>query len=524
MASNLGRSIIKAQDPVRLKGHPKCQVHKQNDVLLLCRDCKMLICITCSISSHKEHIDSFQELTNIKTEQNQIIQDFLDETDNVKIPKLNQEILSSRIKISSRKPMYDKLRKNIIDNNNECKLEMDKITEEYITLCDKMEVADTDLIQTHITDLERRLDTLKELSSEYKQTLQTGTGVLKYDSVSEIRELDSDIPPTPNIDMAEFTPGIDRQSHLKQALGKLKIPADPLRYTLPDSPTVMAQFSYTDYISSICPTSDGRAWLCDRDTDTVNLINNKGQVIHTIKHNSNIDNISLNPTTGRLWFSCRDERSICEVSFFTFLSLFTPATRFTIEDYPYSLCVTREGRVVVGTGGEQGYKVMIYTVDGQVLHTHIVEGSGTGYVLSISQCSVTGNIAVVSGKHISGEYTPDNYRRHISVYNPTLRPLVHYRGEGIEARGEGMQVQKSVTPDKFGPITVVYDSKGNIVIADRTRNTIELISGAGKYIKTLHTNKGWQWVVGIQKGDVLWSELELDTGELGLKLLKYYSD
>ncbi|XP_033755820.1 uncharacterized protein LOC117338569 [Pecten maximus] len=520
MASNLGRSIIKAQDPVRPKGHQKCQAHKQNDVLLLCRDCKMLICITCSISNHKEHIDSFQELTNIKTEQNKIIQDFLDETDNVKIPKLNKEILSSRTKISSRKPMYDKLRKNIIDNNDECKLEMDKITEEYITLCDKMEVADTDLIQTHITDLERRLKTLKELSTEYKQTLQTGNVVLKYDSVSEIRELDSDIPPTPNIDMAEFTPDVDRQSHLKQALGKLKIPADPLRYTLPDSPTVISQFSYPDNISSICPTSDGRAWLCDYYTDTVNLINNKGQVIQTIQHHSNIRNISLDPTTGRLWFCCRDERSICEV-----YTPSTPVTRFTIEDYPACLCVTREGRVVVGTGGRQGYKMMIYTVDGQVLHTTIVERSGTGGVLSISQCSVTGNIAVVSYKHISGDDNdPDNYRRHIIVYNPTLQPLVHYRGEGIEARGKGIQVQKSVTPDKFGPITVVYDSKGNIVIADRTRKTIELISGAGKYIKTLHTNKGRQWVVGIQKGDVLWSRLELDTGELGLKLLKYYTD
>ncbi|XP_033755601.1 uncharacterized protein LOC117338373 [Pecten maximus] len=519
MASNLGRSIIKAQDPVRPKGHPKCQVHKQNDVLLLCRDCKMLICITCSISSHKEHIDSFQELTNIKTEQNQIIQDFLDETDNVKIPKLNQEILSSRIKISSRKPMYDKLRKNIIDNNNECKLEMDKITEEYITLCDKMEVADTDLIQTHITDLERRLDTLKELSSEYKQTLQTGTGVLKYDSVSEIRELDSDIPPTPVIDMAEYTPGMDRQSHMKQALGKLKIPADLLRYTLPDSPTVMAQFSYPDTIKSICPTSDGRAWLCD-NTDTVNLINNKGQVIQTIRQNSNIDNISLNPTTGRLWFCCYGERSICEV-----YTPSTPVTRFTIKDRPVSLCVTREGRVVVGTEGRQGYKVVMYTVDGQVLHTHIVERSGTGGVRSISQCSVTGNIAVVSSKHISGDVNDrDNYRRHIIVYNPTLQPLVHYRGERIEARGEGIQVQKSVTPDKFDPITVVYDSKGNIVIADRTRKTIELISGAGKYIKTLHTNKGGQRRVGIQKGDVLWSRLELDTGKWGFKLLKYYTD
>ncbi|XP_033760575.1 uncharacterized protein LOC117342508 [Pecten maximus] len=224
------------------------------------------------------------------------------------------------------KPLYDKLRKNIIDNNEKCKLELDKITEDYITLCDNMEVAAMDLIQTHITDLESRLKTLRELSSEYKQTLQTGTSVLVYDSVTEIREMDPDIPPTPNIDMAQFTPGIDRLSHLKQALGNLKLTTDHLqagsatsghsdqrpvvrpkqsteagqastgevRYKLRDRPTVMSQFPYPGNITSVCPTSDGRAWLCDW-SNTVNLIDNQGQVIQTIQHSSNIQDISLDP-------------------------------------------------------------------------------------------------------------------------------------------------------------------------------------------------------------------------------------
>ncbi|XP_033730563.1 uncharacterized protein LOC117319974 [Pecten maximus] len=524
MASKSGQSIIKAQYHFRPKGQLKCEVHKQNDIIFLCQDCKMLICSKCSITLHKHHIDSFLEISDIKTRHNQILQDFVNETENVNIPKLNQEIISSRTKLTSCKPMYDKLRKNIIDNTKKCKLELDKITEDYIALCDKMEVAAMDLIQTHITDLESRLETLRELSSEYKQTLQTGTAVLVYDSVTEIREMDPDIPPTPNIDMAEFTPGMDRLSHLKQALGNLKLPTDHLqvgsatsghsdqrpvvrpkqskevdqastgevRYKLRDRPTVMSQFPYPDNIGSVCPTSDGRAWLCYYNT--VNLIDNQGQVIQTILHRGHISDISLDPTTGRLWFCCGVDKTIREVS-----TPYTTVTRFTTEDVPLSLCVTREGRVVVGTEGRQG-KVGVYTVDGQVLHTAIEKG----LVRPISQCGVTGNIAVVV-----------NYKR-IIVYNSTLQPLVNYQGEGIK-RG-------LFTPHRFGPLTVVYDSKGNIVIADQTRDTIELISGAGKYITTLHTNKRWQGPVGIQKGDVLWSHLVLDTGKWGLKLLKYYSD
>ncbi|XP_033728881.1 uncharacterized protein LOC117317984 [Pecten maximus] len=537
MGSQPGRSIIKAQDPIRPKGHPKCQIHKQNDVVISCQECRMLICITCSISTHKQHIDSFQELKKIETEQKQILQDFLNETDNVKIPKLNQEIVSSRTKMSSCKPMLDKLRKDIIDNKNQCKNQLDKLADDYISICDKMEVAAMDLIQTHITDLERRLDTLKKLSPDYKQALQTGTGVLVYDSVSEIREMDTDIPPTPDI-QTDFTPGMDRQGHLKQALGNMKLPTDNLqpgattsdhsaqnpvvqpklsteagqastravRFKLCDRPTVMSQFSYRDLITSICPTSDGRAWLSVYTSNTVKLMNKKGQVIQTIQYKGNILDISVDPTTGHLWFCCKIERTICEVS-----TSLTPVIRFIIDGYPNSLCVTRKGRVLVGT---QSNKVLMYTVDGQVLHTHIVERSETGAVQSITQCGNTGNIAIVSGQLIRWDASnPYSFRRHIIVYNPTFQPLVYYRGEGIQA-------QVPVTPDNFDPWTVVYDSKGNIVIADRTRRAIELISGEGKYIKTLHTSKGNQGPIGIQKGDVLWANLELNA----CKLLKYYSD
>ncbi|XP_033751299.1 uncharacterized protein DDB_G0279899-like [Pecten maximus] len=283
-----------AQLPIRSKGNSKCSIHKEKDVVFVCQECENLICTTCCLSeNHKNHIDSLRELSEIKTEKTNTIVDFVNDTEKVNIPKLNQEIISSRTKMSTYKTHYENLRKNIIENNIQCKLELDKLTEDYISLCHTMEAATTDIIQTHITDLERRLDTLRNLLSEYKQTLQIGTAVLVYDSVSEIQEMDSTIPPTPDIDMAEFTPGKDRQSLLKQAVGNIIIPDELLRYTIPDSPTVMSEFTYPDDITSICLTSDGRAWLCDCSNDTVNLINTKGQVIQTIQHNSDIQDISL---------------------------------------------------------------------------------------------------------------------------------------------------------------------------------------------------------------------------------------
>ncbi|XP_021348198.1 uncharacterized protein LOC110447080 [Mizuhopecten yessoensis] len=552
MATNSGQSLMLGQYPIRQKGIEKCPSHRENSLVFLCGNCKTLICTTCSITEHKEHINSFVEIKKVAENQKHVLQEFITDTD-VKIPKLKGEITSARTNISQYHQKYRQISADIKNQRDSSKLELETIAKNYLETCDKLDKETTDHLQTHITNLEDRLDTLVKLSSECKQTLQTGTAVLVYDSVSEIVDMDLDIPQTPNIDMTEFTPGKDRQSHLELAMGKMKTPTDHFQvgstpsghskqgpvvrpkqskstetgqastgavlYKLCDSPTVISQFLYQNDINSICPTSDGRAWLCCFKTNTVKLINHKGnffsnkpKVIQNIQHNSNITDISLDPTTGRLWFCCLDERTIYEVS-----TSSTPVTRFTTEGYPVSLCVTREGRVLVGTWGRQGYKVVMHTADGQVLHTATVEGSGEGAVQSITQCGVTGNIAIVSSKLISRDGSErDNYRRHIIVYNPTLQPLVHYGGEGIPAR-------EAVTPDKFDPLTVVYDSKGNIVIADWTRGTIELISGAGKYIKTLHTNKG-QGKIGIQKDDVLWSRLVLDTGERGLKLLKYYSD
>lgn len=532
-------STIRAQLPVRGKGNTKCHIHKDNDVLLLCQDCKVLICLTCSLSTHKAHNGSFVELSEMEQKYQNIILDFVNNTDRVYIPKLNQEITTSLAKLASCKPLSDIIRENILDHSNQCKEELDLMTAGYLSLCDKMEVAATDSIQTHITNMEGRLAMLRNLSSECKQILQTGTDVLVYDSVSEIQELDTDIPPTPNINLVEFTPGKDRHGFLKKALGNINSPTDrtgsstgshsyqkrvatpkqssgqmsKFRYNL--RPIVMSQFSYSDGVTSICPTSDGQAWLCDYGSDTVKLVNIEGKVLQTIQHSSNIRHISLDPTTGRLWFCCRKERIVFEVS-----TSSIPVTRFTTEDDPYSLCVTREGRVVVGTGSrKQGFRLIMYTADGRVLHTASVERSGAGFIQCITHCSVIGNIAVASCKHISGDYhSPKNYRRHVIVYNQTLQYLVNYRGEDIP-RIRWSSFRRFITPDKFDPDTVVYDSRGNLVIADRSTNTIQLISGAGRYIGACHTYKGGHQAVSVQKDDVVWA-----TCDRGFKLLMYYSD
>lgn len=145
------------------------------------------------------------------------------------------------------------------------------------------------------------------------------------------------------------------------------------------------------------------------------------------------------------------------------------------------------------------------------------ETDKTSVARSATHCPVTGNIALVCREQIRGDGSdPDDWKHHIVVYTDRLCILYHYRGTDIKGRSGS-------TPDELDPRSITYDSRGNVLIAVRSTNTTELISGEGHHIKTLHRAKD-QGYLGVQTGDVLWAKLMSDAGEWELQLLQYYTD
>ncbi|XP_033729375.1 uncharacterized protein LOC117318506 [Pecten maximus] len=590
MAYKYGQHSLREQHPPRKKGDTECPIHEGNEVVLLCQDCDILICLICQTTAHEMH--NVSEMSTMISQHQNKLRDIIDITEKVKIPNHTSEIKSAREELSRHQGHYKTLRKNIQERRDLCKKELDNITADHMSICDTMELAATDLIQTHITNLEKRLDTLRKLPSECKQTLQTGSAVLLYDSVSESREMGSDIPPTPTIDLTEFTPCKDRQSHLKQAMGVVTIDIEHLKtesatdsikdpdirekqlreqsriedkppteeqmsnidmskvtpgiddinssrpnvpsaepliteedrmdkkpstgtaiYDLLDSPNIINQIPYKNDVTTICPTSDGGAWLNNYKSTKIHQINNKGDVIQQIEYDTYITDISLNPRTGRVWY-CGYDETVGEISASNKI-----VRSFATKGIPYSLCVAIGNRLLVGTLGGKGSDIVMYTNNGEVLRRISLEELKQKTVLCITECSVTGNIAVAVGESVARGSS-------VVVYNSEFQPLFRYRGEGrqLQRAPDPSNPYPDVYHNKFNPYTVLYDSKGNIAVVDRRRDTIELLSGGGKYIKTLHTNKRGQGAIGIQKGDVLWLESVLDSGELGIKLLSYYRE
>ncbi|XP_033755046.1 uncharacterized protein LOC117337994 [Pecten maximus] len=192
----------------------------------------------------------------------------------------------------------------------------------------------------------------------------------------------------------------------------------------------------------------------------------------------------------------------------------SPYKRFKTDDEPFYLCVSKEGNVVVGSE----CKVTVYDGEGLVLHQTTRDVSGVVSPASIAQCPVTGNIAIVNGEP-TGSDTENisSWRSHVVVFDKTLGVKFQYRGEGI-------QNQEAAPTDSFGPNSISYDSFGNLVIADYKTYTVELINGSGQFLKTLHRNSLEQGSIGIGIGNVLWTELELDSGNWMIQLMKYYKE
>lgn len=288
--------------------------------------------------------------------------------------------------------------------------------------------------------------------------------------------------------------------------------ASPSSKRLLENPIILTRFRPERKISAICPTNDGYAWVVDNESNILAIINNKGETRKTIKHHTTVETICLEPTTGHLWFTGLDEEAIYAVSPLST----SPVEKFCSDDMVWSLCITRNGEVVVGTYGQ----ITLYTPHGQMLHRTTKQNSGIVCPWSISHCPINYSIAVVNSTPTSPRVDElGSYINDIIVFDQTLRINFRYKGDDIQGHDD-------VAADKFLPCRLAYDSLGNLVVADCGRNTVYLLSGSGVFIRTLHTSCGHlQGLLALQANDVLWTMCLAPKTKRGtVQLLRYYTE
>ncbi|XP_033744323.1 uncharacterized protein LOC117330211 [Pecten maximus] len=389
------------------------------------------------------------------------------------------------------------------------------------------------LIQKYKQDLGMYDKQLKQQIQECKTALQQGSDLNIYDTRCEI---DSQIhfPVKPALGNVSFTPNTNPQGHLKLALGKVIISGQGqtstdqdrsvstsdgqgqsstqqqsgdkgtkavTRYKLLSETKVVEEWRSPCIILSVCPTTDDQAWT--KDYKTLILLDMKGTVIQKVTHKARINDISLSPTTHRLWV-CDRENDILE------LASGQLTHRFRTKEEPRCFCVTASNHVIVGMPKH----ISKFTTQGQMVLTTMVVGTGKPLVCTpwrITECPVTHNVAVID---FSNEDDGGDGNKHVVVMDTNFQELFVYRGD-IPSTYKTSQTGG----EPFDPCSVVYDSVGNLIIGDCNNDRVLLLSGGGEFLRIIHTDTNWAWAVGVDRKDVLWAVFRGGN----VKLLQYSS-
>ncbi|XP_033758122.1 uncharacterized protein LOC117340472 [Pecten maximus] len=520
-----------ANIPIRTKGQTTCIHHKGKQLEFYCEKCEELVCPKCFSSIHKSH--PVCDLSEITPQKKQDIKNFIDRTEQNDLVQIVKYITSTDTLLNENDSTFEKLSHQLRMQTDKLKEDLDMLTAETLSRYQKMKEDNSKLIQKYKQDLEMYDKQLKQQIQECKTALQQGSDLNIYDTRCEI---DSKIhfPVKPALGNVSFIPNKNPQGHLKLALGKVNISGQGLtstdqdrsvptsdgqgqsstqqqsgdkgkktvtRYKLLSETKVVEEWKSPCNIYSICPTTDDQAWTSYYRNKTLTLLDRKGIEIQKVTHKARINDISLSPTTHRLWV-CDRENNILE------LVSGQLTHRFRTKERPECLCVTASNHVIVGMPKH----ISKFTTQGQIVLTSMAVGTEKPLVCTpwrITECPVTHNVAVID---FSNKGDGGDGNKHVVVMDTNFQELFVYRGDIPST-----YTTSQTGGEPFYPWSVVYDSVGNHIIGDFNNHRVLLLSGGSEFLRIIHTDTNWTLAVGVDRKDVLWGVFCGDN----VKLLQY---
>ncbi|XP_069107718.1 uncharacterized protein [Argopecten irradians] len=406
-----------ANIPVRTEGQTTCNHHKGRQLDMYCEKCQELICLKCISTIHKTH--PICELSEVTPQKKQDIRNFIERTEQNDLVQIGKHITSTDTLLKDNDSIFEKLSQQLKMQTEKLKQDLDKLREETLSLYQKLKDDNIKLIQKYKQELESLNKQLKHQIQKCKKTLQQGSHIEIYDTKCEI-DSRIHIPVKPTLDTVSFNPNNTPKGHLVQALGKVTTSGQRhtstdqkrsvslsdgqqqpssqqqsedkgkkavARKTLLTETKVVEEWKSPCDITSICPTTDDQAWTSVYYSDTLTLLDRKGTVIQEVTHKTWVNDISLSPTTHRLW-ACDGQNNILE------LVSGQLTQQFTTKTYPYSICITAKNHVIVGMSGN----VSKYTTQGQMVLTTKTRWRWKPLVCTpyrITECPITNNVAVI---------------------------------------------------------------------------------------------------------------------------------
>ncbi|XP_021374698.1 uncharacterized protein LOC110464015 [Mizuhopecten yessoensis] len=542
--------FFKGQMPVRTKGQIHCTFHSEKIFQLYCITCQELACIKCVSTIHRGHnLDDLQDLTPQKKGK---IRNFIDTSESTKSNEFQQNLASVDQKLSENADNFEKLCIAAKAHAEKLKKEINDYTLTKISIFREIKEENEKLLSQYKEDIYRRKERFCNFLKECKESVQTGSDIQIHDTEKEVDTHMYNTPPSvPAVQHVSFRPNLYPLQSIEHAfglvtterkasenmlkdssgsqpckicpantkfdkaaatnphitkhkraprmlatrkkendLGKPLLPQDQHRKTRCQTTKILADFQSPFAVLDMSVIGE-EAWTCCACYDNITLISNKGEKKRnvTLTLTSYVMGISVSPTTHHCWAHSYDGK-IVEVTPTKVIHRFN-----TTINKLHSICVTLDEHILIGGPGA----LTKLTTNGKTVFKTTTSSSGQPLCVSpcrMSECRITGNIAMVDGDHVL-------------VIDKHFQQLFMYKGAMST-------VDQSKVSKAWSPEDVAYDNTGNLVVCDR--NTIFLISNEGMFLRQLFSDtSAYIHCVCIEETGTLW----FGSYDFHVRLLQY---
>lgn len=556
-----GRLFSKGQMVVRAQGQTTCAHHRQTILDWFCKTCSDIICAKCISSTHTGH--SFIQLSEETPNNRAKVIAFINEAEKEKLVEIQHEISSTNNDLKRHLDNSDELVTQVRMQGEKLKEQTDILISKSINEIKRLEEENTKLLVTYRTDLETRLEALKEQVKYCKESLQTGSDIRLFDAADGL-ETPNTLPMKPHLSSSKFCPNINPMYDLEQALGEVGLVTSG---KLQSSSTQTGKPRVTESRKVVRakrgePRHQG--WISkfpggflQPDPTNQQVIGTDGSLEELIRGlNTNL--------ASREGISRNAEHDSPQT---TVLSTWKPPCDVT------SICPSGDGSLWTGDNSQtvtllssQGRIEKQVKNPGGVRDICISPATHTLWACSHTDSSIT----ELTGDSLKCRFkTPDTpkcicltkdghvlvgMKKKIAKYKvggelvPTITTTPHGKplvctpwrisecpvsekvavvdldrpADGGQDRPHIIVLNKDLHlihhygrpqhdlyhgsgSGPFDPCDVTFDMVGRMVVADRANRSIHLLSSPGKYLTRIHSDIGAAWFVSVDNDEIIWA-------------------
>lgn len=469
------------------EGRP-CPVHPEMEALFVCKDCEAaLVCKHCATTAHSGH--HFVEIKDFVFDQRDVIIAYIEEAE-IELKRIFSNIQTADTKIEDNGKLFQDLVVEIERQGKDMKEQIDRITGKYIIACHKIEGINAENLTNYKKELEELYDKMNNVLENCKGVMESGS---EFDIISTGRDIPNKIkfPVDPVVRNAQFEAGAATAEQMVKVFGVVVIEGDDdssgedgiFPGQMHDLVEMVSEFKFHSNIHSLCPTGEN-AWLLEHLADEVFLLNHAGDTLRSVKCKTRINDISISPINQSLWMAC-DDKIIREVEKASF-----PFDRFRVVDRALAICVTIEGKIVVGMEN----KVTVYNTQGHICHTMNKFSPSARLVKGphhITMCRKTGDIAII------------NSRSHLLVVDRLLRFKLYHRGKTFTTKNGNIR-DSDYNAGRITAYDVCYSADNSLFFTSRVNRSVMVMKNNGSQLQTIVIDDLEPHAIGVQSNGLLW--------------------